>query len=69
MTEIGLGLTNVYEETSSRTRLAGCVGRPYGQTWVRIVDGNNDQDVLVESYRDEDKIHFEDREIIGELQV
>jgi len=74
MTEIGLGLTNVYKETPDKKRMAGCVGRPYGQTWVRIVEPNEDENmdskhVLIESYKGEDVIYKENSELIGELQV
>ncbi len=74
MTEIGLGLTNVYEETPARTRMAGCVGRPYGETWVRIVEANDDvnmdsKHVLVESYKDSDVIVRGEAELVGELQI
>lgn len=74
MTEIGLGLTNVYEETEQKKRVAGCVGRPYGETWVRIVAPNEDNNrdskhVLIESHRDEDIIFKENEELFGEIQI
>ena len=37
MTEIGLGLSNVYRETDTIKRVAGAVGRPYGETTVSIL--------------------------------
>jgi len=37
MTEIGLGLSNVYRETDTVKRVAGAVGRPYGETTVNIL--------------------------------
>ena len=66
MTEIGLGLTNPYEETDSKKRVAGCVGRPYGETSVRIVEPNSDVDskhVVVESRLDEDIINDQNKEL------
>jgi len=72
MTEIGLGLTNPYEETDSKKRVAGCVGRPYGETSVRIVEPNSDVDskhVVVESRLDEDIINDQNKELFGELQI
>ena len=36
MTEIGLGLSNVYNETDTLKRVAGAVGRPYGETTVKL---------------------------------
>lgn len=73
MTEIGLGLTNPYIETGDAKRVAGCVGRPYGETRVRIVAPNEEdvdsKHVLVESYKDEDVLVQPRAELFGELQV
>lgn len=72
MTEIGLGLSNPYEQTDGRKRVAGAVGRPYGNTAVRIVepnDGNDKDHVLVESTPDSDTIHKKDKTLFGELQI
>lgn len=71
MTEIGLGLSNPFIETDTSKRVAGAVGRPYGNTRVRIVEPNQDLDskhVLVESGSDDD-LFFKDKLIFGELQV
>lgn len=38
MTEIGLGLSNVYKETDTVKRVAGAVGRPYGETRVNTFE-------------------------------
>lgn len=74
MTEIGLGLTNPYRETDASRRVAGCVGRPYGETTVRIVEAHESTDdskhVLVQSYKSDDKFFAaEDKPLIGELQI
>lgn len=74
MTEIGLGLTNPYRETDNRKRVAGCVGRPKGETYVRIVEPNNDENmdskhVLVESYKEKDTLYTEEKNLVGELQI
>jgi malonyl-CoA/methylmalonyl-CoA synthetase len=73
MTEIGLGLSNPYRETKESKRVPGAVGRPFGETTVRIVepsDSNKDaENVVVESYLNQDKIFVNDRPLIGELQV
>lgn len=75
-TEVGLGLSNPYRETASRKRLAGAVGRPYGNTTVRIVEphenGNSDsKHVLIESTPETDKIVRlgQDNRYFGELQI
>lgn len=76
-TEIGLGLSNPYRETASKKRLAGAVGRPYGNTTVRIVephDQNSAADskhVLIESTPEHDKVVRlgQDKRYFGELQV
>lgn len=73
MTEIGLGLTNPYVETGDNKRVAGCVGRPYGETRVRIVAPNEEdvdsKHVLIESYKGEDVLVQPKAEMFGELQV
>ena len=75
MSEIGLGLSNPYIETNEAKRVPGTVGRPYGETSVRIVeqhdDSNNDSGhILIESYKNEDKILVSsERALVGELQV
>ena len=73
MTEIGLGLTNPYVETADKKRVAGCVGRPYGETRVRIVAPNDDETdskhVLIETYKDEDKLVKQGVDLFGELQI
>ncbi|CAF0935488.1 unnamed protein product [Brachionus calyciflorus] len=72
MTEIGLGLSNPYIESGDRKRVAGAVGRPYGNTRVRIVEPNEDLDskhVLVESGPDDDKFFEKSEFLFGELQV
>jgi len=73
MTEIGLGLSNPFVETETSKRTAGAVGRPYGNTLVRIVephDGDNDKDhVLIESSNQTDTILKKAESIFGELQI
>lgn len=74
MTEIGLGLTNPYRETAESKRVAGAVGRPYGETTVRIVEAHDSNDeskhVVVESYLNNDKIYAgNDKSLVGELQI
>lgn len=72
MTEIGLGLSNPFIETDDNKRVAGAVGRPYGNTQVRIVEPNDTLDskhVLVESGPDYDKILDDSKSLFGELQV
>ncbi len=71
MTEIGLGLSNPYIETNDRKRVAGAVGRPYGNTEVRIVDTSKDDysNVLVQSGPDNDTILTNDSDLFGELQI
>lgn len=75
-TEIGLGLSNPYRETATKKRLAGAVGRPYGNTTVRIVEPHDDTDadskhVLIESDPESDRIikKGQDSRYFGELQV
>lgn len=77
MTEIGLGLSNPYRETNESKRVAGAVGRPYGNTFVRIVephDGteSDSKHTLIVSDSTTDKFvnGGETREeIFGELQI
>ena len=73
MTEIGLGLSNPFIETETSKRTPGAVGRPYGNTFVRIVephDGENDKDyVLIESSNQKDTIIKDTESIFGELQI
>ncbi|RNA18844.1 acyl- synthetase family member mitochondrial [Brachionus plicatilis] len=72
MTEIGLGLSNPFVETEDRKRVAGAVGRPFGNTNVRIVEPNDTLDskhVLVESGPDFDKIFDQSKSLFGELQI
>lgn len=74
MTEIGLGLSNPLIEDERNKRVAGAVGRPYGNTRVRIVEPNNDLDskhVLVESTPNEDVFfnNAKEKSIFGELQI
>lgn len=83
MTEIGLGLSNPYVETSQWKRVAGAVGRPFGNTQVRIVEPSDtdkedkvdvEKRVLVVSSPDQDTFlnGAEARssdEIFGELQI
>ena len=75
MTEIGIGLTNPYRETSTRKRLAGAVGRPYKRTKVRIVEPHeghlDSKHVLIESDHENDWIirRGRDERFFGELQV
>jgi malonyl-CoA/methylmalonyl-CoA synthetase len=74
-TEMGLGLSNPYRETETQKRMAGAVGRPYGNTKVRIVEPNEEDNdskhVLVESDQLNDKIVKigQDKRFFGELQV
>lgn len=75
-TEIGLGLSNPYRETKSQKRLAGAVGRPYGNTTVRIVEPHEEANadskhVLIESTPEHDKFVRlgQDKRYFGELQV
>lgn len=75
-TEIGLGLSNPYVESADRKRLAGAVGRPYGNTLVRIVEPHDDKDVdskhvLIESDSNEDRVFRlgKDKRYFGELQI
>lgn len=75
-TEIGLGLSNPFRESETEKRLFGAVGRPYGNTTVRIVEPNNDENmdskhVLMESNEDGDRIikKGQDKRLFGELQV
>jgi malonyl-CoA/methylmalonyl-CoA synthetase len=63
MTEIGLGLSN---EVAVAKRIAGAVGRPFGNTNVRIFDANK---VLIESHKHDDKIHSNEESLFGELQI
>ena len=67
-----MGLSNPYIETGTSKRVPGAVGRPYGNTQVRIVEPNDSIDeskhVLIESSPDQDKF-FKDGEIFGELQI
>ena len=70
-----MGLSNPYD---IEKRVTGTVGRPYGQTWVRVVDakapeGQDQNHVLIESNMTEDKF-FKGTDkskepIIGELQI
>ena len=74
MTEIGLGLSNPYKETAAKKREPGCVGRPFGETRVRIVEPNKDENqdskhVLIESSSDEDAIFDSEKPLFGELQI
>lgn len=72
MTEIGLGLSNPFIETDKNKRVAGAVGRPFGNTNVRIVEPNETLDsehVLVESGPNYDKIFDHSKNLFGELQV
>lgn len=75
-TEIGLGLSNPYRETKTQKRLAGAVGRPYGNTTVRIVEPHEEANadskhVLIESTPEHDKFVRlgQDKRYFGELQV
>jgi malonyl-CoA/methylmalonyl-CoA synthetase len=63
MTEIGLGLSN---ELAVEKRIAGAVGRPFGNTYVRIFDSDK---VLIESHQNGDKIHSNEGSLFGELQI
>jgi malonyl-CoA/methylmalonyl-CoA synthetase len=76
MTEIGLGLSNPYRETALSKRVAGAVGRPYGNTAVRIVEPHEDSSdtkhVLIESDPVKDTFLNQSEskeEIFGELQI
>jgi malonyl-CoA/methylmalonyl-CoA synthetase len=75
MTEIGLGLSNPYREIKELRRLAGAVGRPYGNGQVRIVEPSEDnmdeKRVLVVSDNKTDQFYngAEEKRIFGELQV
>ena len=75
MTEIGLGLSNPYVETETSKRTAGAVGRPYGNTLVRIVEPHDDKSdkdhVLIESSNERDTFfkNSSDSSIFGELQI
>ena len=76
MTEIGLGLSNPYVETKEWKRVAGAVGRPFGNTLVRIVepndDGKDENHVLVVSDPHSDTLQNNAQnkeEIFGELQI
>jgi malonyl-CoA/methylmalonyl-CoA synthetase len=75
MTEIGLGLSNPYRENETQHRMAGSVGRPCGNTRVRIVEHNEDgldsKHVLIESDPVNDKIIKlgQDGRYFGELQI
>jgi hypothetical protein len=46
MTEIGLGLSNVYKETDTLKRVAGAVGRPYGETTVKLLFSNSKYNLI-----------------------
>jgi long-subunit acyl-CoA synthetase (AMP-forming) len=74
-TEMSIGLSNPYKETEYQKRRAGSLGRPYGNTKVRIVEPNEeDRDskhVLVESDSTTDRISKigHDNRYLGEFQV
>ena len=80
MTEIGLGLSNPFVESATSRRVAGTVGRPYGDTLVRIVaphdqsDGADEESrhVVVESDPLNDRFADTTKtgsELFGELQI
>ena len=62
-------------ETETSKRTPGAVGRPYGNTLVRIVEPHGDESdkdhVLIESSNDKDTFYKDaaDASIFGELQI
>lgn len=55
MTEIGMCLSNTLKEDAFRQRLPGFVGHPLPNVSVRIVNSENDKDVLLEAKGDYNK--------------
>ena len=72
MTEIGMALTNPYDQDS---RKPGHVGNPFPTVNVRIVKAGTDNEVLAEGDSESTKIHRDIEcndlalEIVGDLQV
>ena len=70
-----LGLSNPYIETETSKRTPGAVGRPFGNTTVRVVEPHDDASdkdhVLIESTNDKDTFYKNAGEggIFGELQI
>merc|ERR1719288_329408 len=54
MTEIGMALTNPYDQDS---RKAGHVGNPFPTVHVRIVKAGTDDQILVEGDSDSTRVH------------
>ena len=66
MTEIGMALSNSLDENK---RIGGTVGRPIGDVKVRLVDVENDEKVLIESFKDDDIYYQDSNHLFGELQI